>query len=136
LIAPDSSVVVAAFSPWHGAHAIARERLLADEVGLISHVAFETVSALSRMPEEHGASAPVVLEGLLRSFPQPWLSLNAAQMRAALERAVAAGLEGGALYDALIAATAARHGAQLLSADQRARRTYAALGADVVFIAP
>jgi predicted nucleic acid-binding protein len=134
LIAPDSSVVVAALSPWHDAHAVARERLLSDEVRLIAHVAFETVSALSRMPQEHSAPAPVVLEGLVRSFPQPWLSLNATQMRAALERTVAAGVEGGALYDALIAATAGRHGAQLLSADRRAQRTYEALGADVVFI--
>jgi predicted nucleic acid-binding protein len=103
-------------------------------VGLIAHVAFETVSVLSRMPEEHGAPAPVVLEGLLRSFQRPWISLNATQTRSALERAVGAGLQGGQLYDALIAATAARHGAQLVSADQRARLTYAALGADVVFI--
>jgi predicted nucleic acid-binding protein len=54
--------------------------------------------------------------------------------RNALRAAVGAGIRGGALYDALIAATAAHHAHRLLSADRRAATTYAALGLDVVYV--
>lgn len=40
-----------------------------------------------------------------------------------------AGVSDGSVYDGLIAATAAHNGAILLTADRRAARTYAALGA-------
>jgi len=43
-------------------------------------------------------------------------------------------VRGGALYDALIAATAAAHEAEVLSADQRALPTYRAMDAVVRFI--
>jgi predicted nucleic acid-binding protein len=134
LILPDSSVVIAAFAAWHNDYAAAREALLDNEARLIAHVAFETVSVLSRMPESHRIAAPLVLKGLLESFPDPWLALDNAQIRPALERAVAAGLHGGALYDALIAATALRNDAQLISADRRARPTYEALGVEAVYL--
>ncbi len=75
-----------------------------------------------------------VLEALERDFPQPWLALDQDGQRACLRRAVDAGLRGGALYDALIAATAREHGATLLSADQRAREAYEAIGADVSYL--
>jgi predicted nucleic acid-binding protein len=62
------------------------------------------------------------------------LSLPAAASHDALRAVIAHGIRGGALYDALIAATAAHHGHQLLSADPRAARTDAALNIDVVFL--
>ena len=61
----------------------------------------------------------------------PWLALDQAAQRSCLRRAVDASLRGGALYDALIAATAREHGATLLSADRRAREAYEAIGVDV-----
>jgi predicted nucleic acid-binding protein len=133
LIAPDSSVLVAAFASYHAGH----ERAI-DAVGnsprLIVHVAFETSSVLSRMPEEQRIEASFVLDALEREFPDPWLALDQAAQRSCLRRAVDAGLRGGALYDALIAATAREHGATLLSADRRAREAYEAIGADVSYI--
>jgi predicted nucleic acid-binding protein len=133
LIAPDSSVLVAAFASYHAAH----ERAI-DAVGnsprLIVHVAFETSSVLSRMPEEQRIEASFVLDALEREFPDPWLALDQAAQRSCLRRAVDAGLRGGALYDALIAATAREHGATLLSADRRAREAYDAVGVDVSYI--
>lgn len=128
MITPDSSVVVAALAPWHVAHDQARAALAASRPPLVAHVAFETTSALSRMPQGSRVAPSVVLEALTRRFPADWLQLDATAARAALGRAVAAGLRGGALYDALIAATAAEHGARLVSADLRARRAYDALG--------
>jgi predicted nucleic acid-binding protein len=134
MIAPDPSVVVAALAPSHESHRAARAALRKARPSLIAHVAFETTAVLSRMPEGHRVAPAVVLEALTRSFPSRWLTLDAARARRALASAISAGLRGGALYDALIAATAAHHGARLLSADRRARRTYEALGVAVTFV--
>jgi predicted nucleic acid-binding protein len=134
VIAPDSSVVIAAVAPWHEAHSQALTALAGDEVGLPAHVAFETTSALSRMPKGRRIAPAVVLEALQSGFAQPWLTLDAADLRDALQRAVAAGIRGGALYDALIAATAAGQDAEVLSADRRALATYRAMGVQVRFV--
>jgi predicted nucleic acid-binding protein len=129
VIAPDSSVVIAALAPWHEAHDAARAALKAEKVRLPAHVALETTSALSRMPQGRRIAPAVVLEALERAFPKGWLTLGGAEQRKALRRAVDAGVRGGALYDALIAATAVGHDAELLSADGRARATYDVMGA-------
>jgi predicted nucleic acid-binding protein len=129
VIAPDSSVVIAALAPWHATHRAARDALRAQQVGLPAHVAMETTSALSRMPQGRRIAPGVVLEALERAFPETWLALTGDEHREALRRAVDAGMRGGALYDALIAATAARYDAELLSADSRARAAYDAMGA-------
>lgn len=134
MITPDSSVVIAAFAPWHRAHAAARWELLNAKPTLVAHVAMETVSVLSRMPEGRRVPAPLVFEGLTRSFPGRWLALDGEQIRGALDRALTAGLRGGALYDALIAATALHHDVGLLSADRRAKRTYDALGVRATYL--
>lgn len=128
MIAADSSVVIAALAPWHEAHRDVRSALRGAEVRLPAHAAFETTSALSRMPHGQRVSASVVLDALMRGFPSPWLSLDGDAHRRALERAVDSGVRGGALYDALIAATACAHDATLLSIDRRALPTYEAMG--------
>jgi predicted nucleic acid-binding protein len=135
LIAPDSSVTIAAAAPWHVAHEAATAALVADQPALIAHVAFETTAALSRMPESQRLSPAVVLEWLERRFPTTWLTLPAAATRRGLRTAVDSGIRGGALYDALIAATAAHHKCTLVSADRRAAPVYAAVGVDVVYLA-
>lgn len=135
MTAPDSSVVIASLAPWHEAHKAARAALLTGgDLRLPTHVAFETTSALSRMPEGYRIAPAVVLEALELGFPEPWLTLEAADQHDALRRAVEAGVRGGALYDALIAATASKHGAELLSADRRARGVYQAMGVEATLI--
>jgi predicted nucleic acid-binding protein len=134
VISPDTSVVVAALAPWHEAH-VAASRALADgEVRLVAHVGFEATSTLSRMPEGSRISPSVVLQALERRFPGQWLALDGQELGLALRRAVGAGIRGGALYDALIAATAARHGARVVTADRRARAAYDAMGAESVIL--
>ncbi|HST33938.1 MAG TPA: PIN domain-containing protein [Solirubrobacteraceae bacterium] len=133
MIAPDSSVLIAAFASYHAAHEPAIDAV-GNSPRLIVHVAFETSSVLSRMPEEQRMEASFVLDALEREFPDPWLALDQAAQRSCLRRAVDAGLRGGALYDALIAATAREHGATLLSADRRAREAYEAIGVDVSYL--
>jgi predicted nucleic acid-binding protein len=135
LIAPDSSVTIAAATPWHVAHEAAVAALAAGQPALIDHVAFETTAALSRMPEGQRLSPGVVLSWLERRFPAAWLTLPAGAARQGLHAAVEFGIRGGSLYDALIAATAAHHKHTLISADQRAAPAYAAIGVDVVYLA-
>jgi predicted nucleic acid-binding protein len=134
VIAPDSSVTIAAAAPWHAAHEAAVTALAAETSSLIGHVAYETTAAMSRMPEPQRIAADVVLEWLERRFRSDWLTLPADATRAALRAAVAHGIRGGALYDALIAATAAHHDHTLVSADRRAAPVYSAFDADVVYL--
>jgi predicted nucleic acid-binding protein len=134
VIAPDSSVTIAAAAPWHLAHEAAVAALAADEAWLIAHVAFETTAALSRMPVGHRLAPAVVVEWLEVRFKSRWIALPAAATRRALRTAVEHGIRGGALYDALIAATAHHHGHTLISADRRAAPVYSALGVQAVYI--
>lgn len=89
---------------------------------------------LSRMPEPYRMMPAVVMEALERLSNSPWLALDAAGQHSCLRRAIAEELSGGALYDALIAATAREHGATLLSADRRAREAYEVMGVEVSYI--
>jgi predicted nucleic acid-binding protein len=134
VIAPDSSVTIAAAAPWHVAHEAAVAALAADQPALIAHVAFETTAALSRMPEGQRLAPAVVLAWLERRFTNRWLVLPAGPARRGLRAAVERGIRGGALYDALIAATAAHHHHTLISADRRAAPVYAAVGVDVIYL--
>ncbi len=86
------------------------------------------------MPEGKRIAPGVVLEAIEQAFARPWLTLDGDALQDALKRAVEAGVRGGALYDALIAATAAHHGADVLSADARAVKTYQAMGASVTLL--
>jgi hypothetical protein len=78
VIAPDSSVTIAAAAPWHVAHEAAIAALSADRPALIGHVAFETTAALSRMPEGQRLAPAVVLEWLERHSPTNWPTLPSA----------------------------------------------------------
>ncbi len=127
MIAVDTSVVVAAFSSWHEGHRAALECLRRDP-RLPAHVAIETFSVITRLPAPHRAPGKLVAEFLRQRFRSPLLTLPTSRHLRLIEEAVAAGLAGGAVYDALIAATARHAGATLLSRDRRAAATYEVLG--------
>lgn len=127
MIAVDTSVVVAGFASWHEGHEAATSAL-ARKPRLPAHVLIETYSVLTRLPVPHRAPAGLVAAFLSERFPAAPLALPAAGYREVLDLAVAAGLTGGAIYDALIAETAKRAGAQLLTRDQRALPTYERIG--------
>jgi predicted nucleic acid-binding protein len=134
VITPDSSIAIAAAASWHAAHDLAVAALEHDDVTLIAHVAYETTAALSRMPEGHRIAPAVVVEWLERRFKSEWLTLPPGAAFQSLRTAVERGIRGGALYDALVAATAAHHRHTLLTADRRAAPTYQALGASVTYV--
>jgi predicted nucleic acid-binding protein len=134
VIAPDSSVAVASLSEWHPLYEASQAALADSDRRLIGHVAFECVGTISRMPEPYRARPAVVLDALGEDYPDGWLALDADGQREALRAGVGRGVYGGALYDALIAATAHAHGATLLTADRRALPVYEAMGVDVAFV--
>jgi predicted nucleic acid-binding protein len=119
LTTADTSVVVAGFASWHEGHAAARAALT-NAVRLPAHVALEVYSVLTRLPPPHRATSSIVLDFLEARFRKPYLTLPASGHRSLLR---------GALYDALVAATAREAGATLLTRDRRAVRVYEALGA-------
>jgi predicted nucleic acid-binding protein len=135
VIAPDTSVVIAALAPWHASHETARAAVDVPDRRLIAHVAFETTSSLSRMPRGQRVDATVVHAALEAMFAADWLQLDGKGARRALATVVDGGTRGGALYDALIAATAAAGGHRLLTLDRRALPTYELVGADVELLA-
>lgn len=96
--------------------------------------AVESTAAFSRMPEGQRLAPDIVLAWLERRFPAAWLVLPAAATRRCLRSAIEHGIRGGALYDALIAATALHHRHTLISADRRAAPTYSTIGVDVIYL--
>jgi predicted nucleic acid-binding protein len=124
----DTSVVIAGLSEWHPDHAGSR-RCLERIDWLPAHVVAESAAVLSRLP--HGRSVPLhdAISILRRLADGRIRQLRADRYLPTLTAAAGAGLGGGAVYDAIIGATAREHEATLLTLDQRAQRTYAAVGA-------
>lgn len=83
---------------------------------------------LTRLPVPHRAGAAIVAAFLGERFPQPPLVLPGDAHAALVAAAAAAQLTGGAVYDALIAATAKHAGAVLHTRDRRALPTYERIG--------
>ncbi len=132
--AADTSVVVAAFASWHEHHDRAR-RALDGGLRLIDHCALESYSVLTRLPAPHRSAAGVVLEFLTARFPQPWLRLSEAAYTTFIGNLADRGVAGGASYDALVAATAAGWGAELVSCDRRALTIYERYGVRTTLLA-
>lgn len=123
----DSSVAIAAFGEWHELHGSAVEAL-AESPALVAHAALEAYSVLTRLPDPFRAPAATVVEYLAENFTGPRLALPAAEQRRLPELMQRAGVHGGAVYDGLVALTAAAAGANLISLDARAAQTYERLG--------
>ncbi|MBI4704922.1 MAG: type II toxin-antitoxin system VapC family toxin [Deltaproteobacteria bacterium] len=121
--AVDTSVIVAGFASWHESHTPAR-RALDEHPSLIGHCALETYSVLTRLPAPHRAPPRLVAQFLAVRFPGVPLTLPGAAQLELVARLAAAGISGGAVYDALVGATAAHHGATLLTLDGRAQEIY------------
>ncbi len=129
----DASVAVAAFAPWHEHHVAARRALIGAPT-IVAHAAYETFSVLTRLPDPNRVQAIDALGFLEDWFAERWIGLSTTAERLLLGRLADAGIRGGAVYDGLIAATAAAEGATLVTADRRARATYEQVGADVELV--
>jgi predicted nucleic acid-binding protein len=127
LKAADTSLVIAAFASWHESHEAAR-RTLDGGLRLIEHCALETYSVLTRLPPPHRTSGSIVRDFLETRFPQPFLRLSARGYKDFILGLPDHGVTGGTAYDALVAATAAGSGAELVTCDRRAMPVYERYG--------
>ncbi|HEY3908226.1 MAG TPA: type II toxin-antitoxin system VapC family toxin [Streptosporangiaceae bacterium] len=126
----DTSVAVALVAAGHEHHEATRKAIGGRSCGLCGHAAFETFSVLTRLPPPSRPTPSAVAQLLAHNFPgSRFLSAAGAQrLHGTLTQL---GIAGGAVYDALVAATAAEHGITLATRDRRAADTYRAL--DVEF---
>jgi predicted nucleic acid-binding protein len=120
-------LVIAAFASWHEKH-IPSRKLVDAGIRLIEHCALETYSVLTRLPPPHRAAGEIVRDFLQLRFSRPFLKLGSQPYRRFLLSLADRRIVGGAAYDALVAATAAEHDAELVSCDQRAVATYERFG--------
>ncbi|HPY23738.1 MAG TPA: PIN domain-containing protein [Mycobacterium sp.] len=127
MTALDTSVVIAAFAPWHDAHTPARRAVTPDAV-VPAHVVAATYAVLTRMPAPFRMDAATVAEYLQRQWGGRVITPDVGVYESLIEAAPAAGVTGGGTYDALVGLTARRFGHELLSLDLRAERTYRTLG--------
>lgn len=128
--AVDTSVVVAAYATWHDGHVAARETLDLTP-WLPAQAGMEAYSVLTRLPRPHRAHPEDVRAFLEAEFAERWLSLRSPEVAALIPQFVAAGIAGGATYDALIGMTAKHAGAALLTLDRRSLAIYDRLGVEV-----
>jgi predicted nucleic acid-binding protein len=133
LNAVDSSVVVAAFASWHESHASAR-RAVDRRPRLVAHCALEAYSVLTRLPAPYRAPGELVVTFLDDRFPEEPLTLVPRALQQLAGELQRAGIVGGAVYDGLVAVTAAAHRATLLTLDRRAETTYRRCGLRARFL--
>ena len=127
MTALETSVVLAAFAPWHEAHTTARRAVTPDAV-VPAHVLTETYAVLTRMPEPFRMDAATVAAYLARQWGGRVIAPDADLYESLTAAASTAGVTGGGTYDALVGLTAGSFGHELLSLDLRAERTYRSLG--------
>jgi len=125
--AADTSLVVAAFASWHDKHDAAR-RALDSGLRLAEHCALETYCVLTRLPPPHRARGELVRDFLAARFSEPLLRMSARAYRNFIASLPDREVTGGAAYDALVAATAAEHGAELVTCDRRGVPVYERYG--------
>lgn len=132
MIAPDSSVLIAGYLPGHQFHALAASALAGVRRSgrLLAHTMAETYAVLTAPAGPFVVPGESVLRYLGQFLSQAphWLSPGA--YATALAELARAGIEGGGIYDGLVAIAARDLGSQLISLDRRARPAYEKLGTD------
>jgi predicted nucleic acid-binding protein len=134
VIVLDTSVAVPAALPWHAAHRLARGALPAAKTRVIAQVAIETYSVLTRLPPPQRVTAGLARDYLRETFEFPPLCPAEKTYSDLLDRVAGEEITGGAVYDAIVAATAAESGATLLTRDRRATPTYRRVGVAYRFL--
>jgi predicted nucleic acid-binding protein len=129
----DSSAAIALVVRDHEAHQETLGAVRGRRLGLAGHAWFETYSVLTRLPTGLRLTPADAFQLLASNFPASGF-LSAPDTATLAEEIARIGIGGGAVYDALVGATAREHGRLLISRDHRARATYEALKVEVEFI--
>ncbi len=122
----DTSLLVPALTARHPEHEAARAAI-SSVTTLPGHVLLETYSVLTRLPPplRIGAREAAASVAALR---HQVVALPPDRLRSFVEECSRQGIVGGAVYDGVVAVTAAHHGLRLLTRDRRARTTYERIG--------
>jgi predicted nucleic acid-binding protein len=131
----DTSVAVAYIVADHDQHEAVTSRVEGCELGLAGHAAFEVYSVLTRLPAPLRRDGQATHRILASNFPAS-VFLSTERAASLLAELPAAGIAGGAVYDALVGAAAAEARLPLLTGDRRALETYRLLGVDVELVTP
>lgn len=134
MIALDSSLAIAGFATWHELNSAACA-LLDAGAAIPAHALLETYSVLTAFPPPHRVNPNVVLAWLDDRFADATLEPPpAAEQLRLIATLTAAGRTGGAVYDGLVGLTAKLAGAELATADRRARPIYELVGVRVQWV--
>ena len=126
----DTSVAVSLCVADHESHDHASAALDGRRLGLAGHAAFESFSVLTRLPPP-ARRPPAIVARLLRENFAASRFLSADGASELLARFGQGEIAGGAIYDALVGATAIEHRLPLATLDRRALDTYRVLGVEV-----
>lgn len=122
----DTSVIVAAAQSWNPANDLAAAALVGCRRA-ISHTLLETYSVLTRSPSPFRIDSATTHAWLTAQFTSE-VSLPGESHLATLSQLHDLGVSGGAIYDGIIALTAAHFRSTLITLDKRAITTYAKCG--------
>ena len=134
MTAIDTSIAVPALSAGHPDHVAAHAFVAAQRPSLPAHAALETYAVLTRLPAPAGVSAEIAARLLKGNFARRILPTPRGLPLSLLAELSSLGIAGGAVYDALIAATVRAANIQLVTADRRAAATYERMGVDFRFL--
>ena len=130
MLTVDTSVAVPLLLLSHAAHDKVYEWARGKDLSLTAHALAETYSVLTRLPGDNRVAAEHAVALIDRRFATT-LTISADSAVQLHRRLAGARIEGGAVYDGMIALTALEHGATLVSRDKRAARNYRSLGVGV-----
>ena len=137
MIAPDTSVLIAGFDSSHPFFSEAEAGLVeVRRAGrLVAHTIAETFAVLSAPAGPYPAVPEDVMAYLQPFLERDPIGIAPAAYPQAVRELTSAGVAGGAVYDGLISLAARHHGAELISLDVRAARTYGRLDIDFRLLA-
>ena len=122
----DTSVVVPALLTGHQAHDLARRFVDADAPSIAGHALVESFSVLTRLPG--CASRPRMRGGCCLPHFRTSCAPDEPNGHELVRVLAEAGVEGGAVYDGLVALAAKAAERELVTMDARASSTYRRLG--------
>ncbi|MEJ7800279.1 MAG: PIN domain-containing protein [Ilumatobacter sp.] len=125
----DTSVAVPLVVTSHREHGAVSGYVGDRVVRLAAHAQLETYSVLTRLPGDARLAANDAEILLAERFGAP-IQMSASATASLIGTLSAAGIVGGAVYDALIGLTASAAGSLLLTRARRAVPTLLALGVD------
>jgi len=132
-VALDTSAAVPLLLKGHHDHDRLRVAVGGLQISLTGHSLAETYSVLTRLPGD-ARVGPSDAARLLSAGFLPALLIDATVAANLPTLLATAGISGGAVYDALVGLAIVGTGATLLTRDQRAASTYAALGIAFDFV--